>query len=117
MYIENEHPECVQIHNEAIIALRTLIVAHTRGPGRVVIEEKAFVGANCVIMGMPGRTLTIGEGSVIGTSSVVSTSIPPYTFFGREKDKVLAKITVPFTREVGYDAFVKGLKPLQSDKV
>jgi acetyltransferase-like isoleucine patch superfamily enzyme len=43
--------------------------------GKVIIEEYAFVGMNCVIL--PG--VTIGRASVIGAGSVVTKDIPPYT--------------------------------------
>ena len=43
--------------------------------GKVIIEEYAFVGMNCVIL--PG--VKIGRAAVIGAGSVVTKDIPPYT--------------------------------------
>src|SRR5438270_13086007 len=39
VYIENEYPEAVEIQDGASVTLRCVILAHTRGPGRVVIEK------------------------------------------------------------------------------
>ena len=50
VYIDNEYPECVEIHDGAQISLRAIIIAHTRGPGRVIIEKDAFVGPNCTLV-------------------------------------------------------------------
>ena len=32
VYLENEYPECIEIHDEVQIGLRTTVIAHTRGP-------------------------------------------------------------------------------------
>jgi acetyltransferase-like isoleucine patch superfamily enzyme len=112
VYLENEHPDCIEVHDGAQICLRSILIAHTRGPGQIVIEKNAFIGANCVVNASPGATLTIGEGAVITTSSVVSSSVPPHTLFGNEKAKPLAKATVALTMETPYDRFLAGLRPL-----
>jgi acetyltransferase-like isoleucine patch superfamily enzyme len=41
---------------------------------KVVIEDHAFIGINCVIVG----NVRIGRGSVIGANSVVTSDIPDY---------------------------------------
>ena len=112
VYIESEYPECVEIQEGAMITLRSIILAHIRGPGKVIIGKKVFIGANSVIATTVGRTLTIGEGSVIGASSVVTSDIPPYTYCISAKIKPMAKVTVPLTGKTDYDTFKKGLKPL-----
>jgi acetyltransferase-like isoleucine patch superfamily enzyme len=112
VYLENEHPECIEVHDGAQICLRSILIAHTRGSGHIVIEKNAFIGANCVVNASPGATLIIGEGAVILTSTVVSSSVPPHTLFGNEKAKPLAKATVALTMETPYDRFLAGLKPL-----
>src|SRR5262249_8266964 len=112
VYLENEYPECVEIHDGVQIGLRTTIIAHTRGPNRIVLERNVFIGANCVIAASPGKTLTIGEGSVIGIASVVTSDIPPRTFYSSEKAKPIATVTTPFTNDTSYERFVRGLRPL-----
>jgi acetyltransferase-like isoleucine patch superfamily enzyme len=113
VYMENEYPDCIELQEGAQICLRSILIAHTRGAGRIVIGKDAFVGANCVVAASPGTTLTIGEGAVITTSSVVAADVPAHTLLGNEKAKPLARVTVPFTMETAYERFVAGLRPLK----
>jgi len=116
VYLENEYPERVEIHEGAQIGLRTTFIAHTRGPGRIVVGKNAFIGANCVIATPPGKTLTVGESAVLGVGSLVTSDIPPFLFCGGEKAKAIARVTVPFTRETNYEKFLGGLRPLTRPK-
>lgn len=113
VYIENEYPECIELHDGAQICLRSILIAHTHGSGRIVIGKDAFVGANCVLNASPGATLTVGEGSVIATSSVITSDVPAHTLVGNEKAKPLARVTVPFRMDTPYDQFLAGLRPLR----
>jgi acetyltransferase-like isoleucine patch superfamily enzyme len=113
VYIENEYPECIEIGEGVQICLRSVLISHTRGSGRIVIEKNAFVGANCVVIASPGATLTIGEGAVITTSSVVASNVPPHTLVGNEKAKPVARVTIPLTMETSYEQFLAGLRPLK----
>jgi acetyltransferase-like isoleucine patch superfamily enzyme len=113
VYIENEYPECIELHDGAQICLRSILIAHTHGSGRMVIGKDAFVGANCVLTASSGATLTVGEGSVIATSSVITSDVPAHTLVGNEKAKPLARVTVPFTMDTPYDQFLAGLRPLR----
>jgi acetyltransferase-like isoleucine patch superfamily enzyme len=113
VYLENEYPHCVELHDGAQICLRSILIAHTRGPGRIVIGKDAFVGANSVLVAAPGATLTIGDGAVITTSSVISSDVPAHTLVGNEKAKPLAKATVALTMDTPYDRFLAGLRPLK----
>jgi acetyltransferase-like isoleucine patch superfamily enzyme len=113
VYIENEYPECIELNDGAQIALRSILIAHTRGPGRIVVGRNAFIGANCVVTTSPGKTLTIGEGSVIATSSVIASDVPPHTLVANEKAKPRARVTVPLTLGTSYDSFLDGLRPLK----
>jgi acetyltransferase-like isoleucine patch superfamily enzyme len=113
VYLENEYPECIELHDGAQIALRSILIAHTRGPGRIVVGKNSFIGANCVVVTSPGKTLTIGEGAVIATSSVVSSDVPAYTLVANTKATPRARVTVPLTIETSYDSFLAGLRPLK----
>jgi acetyltransferase-like isoleucine patch superfamily enzyme len=113
VYVENEYPENVEIHQGASIALRTVLIAHTRGSGRIIIGKDAFIGANCVIMAPPGRTVEIGEGAVIKSSTLVSANVPSRTFFGLPTAQALATVTVPLTMDTSYEQFLGGLKPIR----
>ena len=112
VYLENEYPEMVEIHDGAQIVLRSIIMCHFRGTGRVIIESNAWIGPNCVITVSPGRTLTIGEGSAIAASSVVTRDVPKFMFVGGSPAKPISRINVPMTLHTSYEDFKKGLVPL-----
>lgn len=109
VYIENEHPECIEIHDEAQIALRTILMAHFRGTGKIVVGKKVWIGPGCIIAATPNQILTIGEGAVLAAGAVVTKDIPPYTFVGGVPAKPIAKVTVPMTIFTNYFDFKKGL--------
>jgi serine acetyltransferase len=113
VYLENEYPDAIELHDGALIGLRSTFVAHTRGQGRIIIGKNAVIGAGTLIVCSGGKTVTIGEGAVICAGSVVANSIPPYTFCGGPRVRVLATVTVPFTLETSYEAFLLGLRPLK----
>jgi len=112
VYLENEYPSCVEIHDGAAIGLRSTIVAHTRGRGRVVIEKNAVAAAGCLIVCSSGKTLRIGEGSVVSAGSVVGNDIPPRTLCAPPRIKAIAEVTVPFTLKTSYRDFIRGLRPM-----
>lgn len=112
VYLENEYPENVEIYEGVGIALRTTIVSHFRGQGRIVIGKNAWIGACCTITARVGQVLTIGEGSVLAANSVVTRDIPPCTFCRGAPAKPIARATVPCTVGYRYADFKTGLKPL-----
>jgi serine acetyltransferase len=112
VYLDNEHPEAIELREGALIGLRSTIVAHTRGPGRVIIGKNVVLGAGTLVTCSGGKTLEIGEGAVIGAGSVVGNSIPPFTFCGTSRVRALATVTVPFTLDTSYEDFLRGLRPL-----
>jgi acetyltransferase-like isoleucine patch superfamily enzyme len=112
VYLDNEFPECVELEDGAMIELRATILAHTHGAGRVIIGKNAFIGAGAVIVTSGHRTLVIGEGAVIMASSLVTGSIAPYTLYGSDASKPLARITKPFTANTSYEEFMTALRPL-----
>ena len=116
VYMENEYPECIELEDGAQICLRSTLIAHTRGAGHIVIKKNAFIGAHCVITAPTGRTLTIGEGSVVTAGSVVASDVPPGILFGIEKARPLARATVPLTMETDFQNFLVGLRPLLPPK-
>jgi acetyltransferase-like isoleucine patch superfamily enzyme len=113
VYLDNEYPDAIELHDGAVISLRSTIVAHTQGRGRVIIGKNVVIGAGTLIVCSAGKTIIIGEGAVICAGSVVANSIPPYTFCGGPRVRVLATVTVPFTSETSYKAFLRGLRPLK----
>ncbi len=113
VYLENEYPECVEIYEGALIALRSTIIAHTRGPGKVIIEKNAVIAVGCTIVCPSGQSLTIGEGSVISVGSVVQKDIAPYTLCAGPRLKAIASVTVPFTLQTSHQDFVRGARALR----
>jgi acetyltransferase-like isoleucine patch superfamily enzyme len=113
VYIENEYPERVEIGDGVEIGLRSTIIAHFKGPGRIVIERGAYIGPNTFISVSAGRTLTIGEGCVIAGSSFVTRNVAPRTFIRSEPPKVIANVNVALTSAVSNEEFLKGLRPIR----
>ncbi len=116
VYLENEYPEAVELCDGALIGLRSTIVAHTRGPGRIVIGEKAVIGAGTLISCSAGKTVIVGAGSVISVGSVVTNSIPRFTLCSGPRVKSIALVTVPFTLETSHEAFLRGLRPIRKGR-
>jgi len=114
VYIEEEYPEAVEIQDGAAVATRCTIIAHTKGPGKIVIEKYAAIGAGCVIVCASGQTLTIGEGAVISAGSTVSHSIPARTLCGAPRIKTFGIVTVPFRVATTLDEFRRGVKPMRA---
>lgn len=112
VYLENEYPECIELQDGAQVCLRSTLIAHTRGAGKIVLERNTFVGANTVITAAPGKTVTVGEGAVVTALSVVSSDVPAGTLFGMERARPLASATVPLTMDTPYESFLAGLRPL-----
>ena len=66
VYLENAHPECIEIHDGDQIVLRSNLIAHFRGTGKIIIGKNVWIGMCCNIASTPGQTLIIGEGAVVG---------------------------------------------------
>jgi hypothetical protein len=112
VYLENECPELVEIHDGAVVGLRSILVAHTRGAGKLVIGKDVYIGAGAIIVTAANRTLVIGEGSVIMASSLVTGNVAPFTLYGSDASKPLARVTKPFTASSSYEEFMATLRPL-----
>lgn len=111
VYLENEYPGCVDIEDDVEIGLRSVIIAHLRGPGRVVIKKAAWIGACCVISSAKGRVLTIGEGAVVGAGSVITSDVPAFAFVRPAAPQQVATVAVPLATAPSYMAFLRGLRP------
>lgn len=93
------HPELITIEDYAEIGDRSIISVHSRGslPLRdayprktepVKISKGAWIAPGCIIL----QGITIGESAVIGTGSVVTKSIPPYTVAVGVPAKVIKRL-------------------------
>ena len=112
VYLDNEYPESIEIQDGAVICLRSTVIAHTSGPGKVVIGKNSFIGASSLIAVVGGNTLTIGEGAVIAAASVVNASVQAHTLMGGPRAKPIGTVTVPFTVGTPYHKFLSGIRPL-----
>src|SRR5438874_4376318 len=50
VYLESEYPEAVEIQSGVQISVRAILLAHTRGPGQIIIERDAYIGPNAIII-------------------------------------------------------------------
>lgn len=110
VYLENEYPEAIEIGDNCEIGLRTVILAHLRGPGKVVIERNVFIGPCCLIAGANGRILTIGEGAVIGGGCIITADVPPGVLLKPPAYSIAAQAQVALVGAT-YQEFVRGLRP------
>ncbi len=113
VYLENEYPESIEIHNGVGIGLRSTIIPHFRGPGKIIIEEDVWIGTSCTVAASSNQVLKIGKGAVLAANCAVTKDILPYTLVGGVPAKPIAKVTVPPTLNTSYADFKKGLKPLK----
>jgi serine acetyltransferase len=112
-YLENNYPECIEIGDDVQIGIRTIIMAHLRGPGRVIIEKEAYVGPGCVIATSHGRTLRIGAGAVVGALTAVTADVPARAFLRGTAPQQVGMVLKPLSTAGSYNEFVRGLAPLR----
>lgn len=113
VYLENEYPTCIEIEDDVEIGLRSVIIAHLRGPGRVVIKKAAWIGACCLISSAKGRVLTVGEGAVVGAGSVITSDIAAFALVKPAEPQQLAIVSVPLATASSYMVFLRGLRPIR----
>lgn len=91
------YPEDVIIEEGVTLTTRCIIVTHFveiddnmnrhYSRGKVRIKKRAYIGANTVIC----KPVTIGEGAIIGASSVVTKNIPPYEIWAGNPARFIRK--------------------------
>jgi acetyltransferase-like isoleucine patch superfamily enzyme len=116
VYIDNEYPEAIEIGANVQISIRSIIIAHTRGPGKVIIGKEAFIGPNSVLVCGSGRVLKIGEGAVIGAGSVITRSVPPKIYIAPAAPQPLARVRIPLPVAKSMNEFWSGLDMLDKQK-
>jgi heptaprenylglycerol acetyltransferase len=112
VYLENEYPEAIEIQNGVQISVRAIVLAHTRGSGRVVIEKDAFIGPNVVIATSGDRLLRIGEGAVLGAGVVVTQDVADHLLIASEAARPVARVRIPLAKAQTMEEFVRGLTPI-----
>ncbi|HEY3862877.1 MAG TPA: acyltransferase [Verrucomicrobiae bacterium] len=113
VYLENEYPERVEIQDGVQISIRATILAHTRGPGRIILEKDCYIGPHTVLVTSGGKVLRIGEGAVIGGGCVITKDVPAHAFVSGEFGKIVAMARVPLPKANEMEDFIRGLEPLR----
>ena len=101
VYIDDRHPDLVDIGSMVFITVGVMILCHQRNlaqhkpglhvidnplkTGRVVIQDGAHIGIGAIIL--PG--VTIGKGAVVGAGAVVSKDVPDYTVVAGVPAKII----------------------------
>jgi carbonic anhydrase/acetyltransferase-like protein (isoleucine patch superfamily) len=116
VYLENEYPECVEIGDGVQISLRAVVLAHTRGAGRVVIEKSAYIGPQVVIACSGTRELRIGAGSVLSAGCMITRDVPSGVLMSVDPPRSVASVTLPLSEAETFQDFVRGLRPIRTQK-
>ena len=114
VYIDAEYPESIEIHDGVQISIRALIIAHTRGPGKVIIGKNAFIGPHVIIASSAGRVLKIGEGAVISAGCVITKNVPPHMVLTAAPAQAAGYATIPLPIAKTMQDFWSGLRPLDA---
>lgn len=91
------YPEDVIIEEGVTLTTRCIIVTHFveiddnlhrhYSRGKVIIKKRAYIGANTVIC----KPVTIGEGAIIGASSVITKDVPAYEVWAGNPARFIRK--------------------------
>jgi serine acetyltransferase len=113
VYLESEYPESIEIRDGVQVSVRAIFIAHTRGPGKIVIGKNAYIGPNAVIACSGGRVVRIGEGAVIGAGTVITRDVPARAVIINEMPAVVAKASVSLCEAETFEQFLRGLVPVR----
>ena len=111
--IETSHPHIVSIGSGVSIGIRSIIIAHFRGPLRadrpsVRIEDDVFIGPGVIIL----PNVTIGYGAVVAAGSVVATSVPRLTLVRGNPAVPVAHCGVALGLQTPLSEFHRKLRPV-----
>ena len=112
VYIDNEYPECVEIHENVAVSMRAMLIAHTRGPGRIIVEKNSFLGPNSVLCCYAGRVVRVGEGAVVAAGAVITRSVPARTLVAPPPSRPVARLNVPLGLTTQIEDFLAGMEPI-----
>ena len=113
VYVDNEYPECIEMHDGVSVSMRALLIAHTRGPGKIILEKDSFIGPNAVVCCYAGRVIRIGEGAVVAAGAVVTRSVPARTLVAPPPSRPVAKLTRPLSVNTSIEDFLAGMVPIR----
>ena len=105
VFIDGVYPQLVTIEDYVSIGMNTMIYAHSnptcslllkqryypREVASTTIKQGAWITPGCIIL----AGITIGENSVVGTGSVVTKDVEPFTVVVGNPAKVLKRLERP----------------------
>jgi len=107
--LETSRPDLIVLHEDVVISVRVILVAHFRGSTGITIEQEAFLGPGVIIL--PG--VTIGRGAVVTAGSVVSSSVPPHTVVQGNPARAIATCGVSLASDEPLEKFLRSLRPIK----
>lgn len=107
--IETSCPYLVEIHDDASVGIRAMIIAHFREHEGVVLGEGAVLGPGAIVL----PNVKIGKGAVVTAGSVVTRSVPPMTVVQGNPAQPVAKVGVTLGLDTPMQEFSTHLKPLR----
>jgi acetyltransferase-like isoleucine patch superfamily enzyme len=107
--IDTSCPHLVEIRDDAVIGIRSTIIAHFREYTGVVIEEGAVIGPGAIVL----PNVRIGKGAVVTAGSVVTRSVPPMTIVQGNPARPVAQVCVTLGMDTSIRTFSAHLKPLK----
>lgn len=107
--IDDVYPNFVIIEDGVSIAGQNFILTHNKPLeyhkylskaflGPVIIKKNAWIAIGVIIL--PG--VTIGEGSIVASGSVVNKDIPPFTFYGGAPAKLIKEFKMKNGIPIGF---------------
>ncbi len=94
---DTNYPKDITIEEGVTLTTRCVIVTHFveiddnehrhYSRGKVIIKRNAYIGANTVIC----KPVTIGEGAIVGASSVVTKDIPSFEVWAGNPARFIKK--------------------------
>ena len=109
VHIDDVYPNFVVIEDGVSIAGQNFILTHTKPMnyhknlseallGPVIIKKNAWIAIGVIIL--PG--VTIGEGAIVASGSVVTKDVPPNTFVGGVPAKILKEFEMKDGIPIGF---------------
>lgn len=109
VFLESTYPDCIELNDQCGVNLRSVLLAHWRGSGRIIVERKSRIGACSLITASAGETIVIGEGAMVAAGSVVTKSVEPYTLVAGVPAKPIARLRYAPTQGTPYHVFKAGV--------
>lgn len=94
---DTNYPQDIVIESGVTLTARCVLVTHFvevdnnehrhYSRGQIIIKRNAYIGTNTVIC----KPVTIGEGAIVGASSVVTKDIPPFEIWAGNPARFIRK--------------------------